>query len=95
MTKEDAYKIFIDEIANGNEELKVLVEKDVMMPIAFNSAWIMASKNQEAITKQEMIDKASNLFVQELQQIEMIFDDSLFLGAEHRVNEFRKAMKGK
>lgn len=88
MTKEDAYKIFLSEIADGNEKLEELVEKNVMMPIAFNSAWAMASANQKQID----IEKFCVVFNEELKQIqeELI---SINIGIEHRLHEIRKAME--
>ena len=83
MTKEEAYRIFIDEIVGGDEKLKVVAEKNVMMPIAFNCAWAMASDNQLKIDT----FKACEWWVDKLNSTEPV-------DFEKWVKEFRKAMKG-
>lgn len=88
MTKEEAYKIFIDEIASGDDKLKVVAEHNVMMPIAFNCAWAMASDNQRQIDT----FKGCEWLKREL--AEPMPDECYKQWCAEKLEDFQKAMKG-
>lgn len=93
MNKEEAYRIFIEEIANGDEKLKTLAHKNVMMPLAFNSAWAMSSKNQAVATKHEIINKVCEYLREHIDKGLVIYHQENWKSRDEFIEKFRKEME--